>query len=366
MNLKFLSSKIKSFWTATKRTFSKLFHKQLSRHVQEDHSDAQPRITKTNLDTYRQEVIKQGRKHLRPGDSTRHKVVFYSIAVGAFVLLATVFTTAHLIYNSVSKSSYIHNVTKIFPAPVAVVDKSRVFYDDVLFYYHTTKTVETSLEQQNSQQQTDHEVYVASLLKAIQNTYIFQQAEQQDITVSDEEINNVISNPEELAGGRDKFEASIMQVYGWSRNELESQIRLQLLTQKILPETAVEYTQLLGGEDVDPESTAEDLGLIGNGAQFVSIESLDSPPEQTPEPVIESLTNFEDDQTHAVVEGQDGVYVVSRATESSGEYLLIPNEQRTQLIQQQLEQLDFYSCQSDVAARAEEVEARSVLQCFFP
>lgn len=366
MNLKYLSSKIKKIWRSAKRLFSGLFHKQLSRHVQEDHSDQQPRITKTNLDTYRQEIIKQGRKHMRPGDSTRHKVVFYSIAVGVIALLATTFTTGYLIYTVASKGSYVYNITKLFPAPVAVVEGARVYYDDVLFYYHTTKTVETSLEQQRTQQQSDYDVYVNSLLKAIQNTYILEQAEQQELTVSEEEIDSVISNPEELAGGREKFEASIMQVYGWSRSELESQIRLQLLTQKILPETVVIYTERLNDENVDPQSVANELGLINNEDQFTTIEDVSAAPEETPEPVITSIKEFDENSDFDVVEGQEGVYVVSRSTESAGEYLFIPNEQRTQLIQEQLQQLDFYSCQSDVAARSEEIEARSVFRCFFP
>lgn len=364
-----LLKKLKSTARNVQIRITKLFHSLLSRHVQEDHSDEQPRITRTNLETYRQDIIQQGRRHIRPGESSRHNVVIYSIVIGVAALLACVIASGYMIYSQASKSSFIYNVTKIFPAPVAVIDGSRVMYNEVLFYYETAKTVEASL-QQNQTEQSEDELYFSSLFKAVQNTYIKKLAARQGTTVTQEEIRAVVSNPEELAGGADKFEASVNQVYGWSRHELEEQVRIQLLTQKLLPEAVTDYlSQLNASKDPDPQAIAEELGLLVGEKSFVAVESLEKPGEGVPIEVAEALRalkELNEDQQEMTVRAQDGVYIVSSHTEAAGEYLFVSNEIRGQMIQRQLEEVSFYSCQSDVAEDAEDIETRSIWSCVFP
>ena len=144
------------------------------------------------VDERREEVLAQGRKFKYPLQWTKHRIVISTVLI-AFVVIAVLIVGGWLaLYRFNMTDDLLFRVTKILPVSVATVDSERVRFSDYLMLYRSSIT---SIERQSGQ--VDNEASVdalraqyrrAALSEAEKYTYAVKLAHENNITVSDEDV----------------------------------------------------------------------------------------------------------------------------------------------------------------------------------
>lgn len=199
------------------------------------------RITNDNIAEHREEVLKGARKYIYPLQHSKHRLVVISITL--FIIAVVAFFTYCVLslYQIKSTSNFLYKVTKVVPFPIARIGSSFVAYEDYLFevehythYYETQQKLDLNSDA-GKQQLADFKK--RALDKVINDAYIQKLAEQNGVSVSNQELEDqirIVKNQNRLGGNEKEFEAVLKDYWGWSMSDFKRSLRSQLLTQKVI------------------------------------------------------------------------------------------------------------------------------------
>lgn len=189
----------------------------------------------------REEVLAAGRKFKYPLQWTKHRVVVNTILI-AIIVLGIVITSGWLaLYKFNMTDEMLFRITKIIPISVAEVDGEKVRFSDYLMFYRSSIT---SIERQSSQNDSRNssiddlrsQYRRSALSEAEEYTYAMKLAKEQNITVSDEEIDTEFNRHLGI-GGIERSEESFMKIvsenFGLSKSEYKRMLYLNLIKSKV-------------------------------------------------------------------------------------------------------------------------------------
>lgn len=232
-------------------------------------TDDNVRITNETVAARREEVLGSARKYIYPLGAPKHRVVKLSIGVLAAAVIVFFSVCLFELYRAQSTSSFIYGVTQVVPFPVAIVGTHQfVSYNDYLFelrrymhYYQTQQHADFNTKE--GQQQL--EVFKRrSMDQAIQNAYVQQLADENNVSVSESDVNSAISlvrAQNRLGASEEVFESVLSEFWGWSVNDFRRELRQELLAQKVVDKL-----------DTKTHARANDaLAKLEQGADFAAL-----------------------------------------------------------------------------------------------
>lgn len=214
------------------------------------------RITNDTVSEHRRRVLEGGRKFKYPLQYSRHKLVINTVIISILALIVVGVFGWWQLYPQQNTSAFTYRVTSAIPLPVAKVDDSYVRYSDYLMKFRSAEHYLQQKEQsvlngEDSQRQRDY-LKRQSLRDVIADTYAVNLAEKNDVTVSDEELENFLASQRRIDGGeiteRTHY-AVIQDYYDWSPSEYGHVMKIKLLREKVayaIDESARELTKQVG------------------------------------------------------------------------------------------------------------------------
>jgi hypothetical protein len=193
------------------------------------------KVTDGSIEEHREEVLSKGRKFKYPIQYAKHKIIINTVLISlAAVIAFGVFVWVEL-YRVQSTGDMAYRLTKIFPLPVAEVDGRAVRYSDYLMIFRSSLLAVE--RQQGSLSDTEDGRILKNHFKrvalddAITFTYVMKLAEEMDITISREAIDE-ISRTHRYVDGVEKSEENYLRIleenFGLTRSEYERLLRLSL------------------------------------------------------------------------------------------------------------------------------------------
>jgi hypothetical protein len=242
--------------------------KEKPEEVLEQAIQAVPRITNETVAEHREEVLSSARKYIYPLRHSSHKIVTVSVVlfISVVVLFFSYCTLA--LYRFQSTSGFIYDATQVIPFPVARAGSHFISYESYLFeirhyihYYQTQQQVNFS--SQSGKQQLD-QFRQQAMTEVIDNSYIDQLAQEDHVTISDEQLNNEITllqQQNRLGSNNKVFAAVLKDFWGWSVNDFKREFRQQMLAQAVVSKL-----------DASAHQEAQSiLGQLHNGADFATL-----------------------------------------------------------------------------------------------
>lgn len=198
------------------------------------------RITTDTLAEHREKVLAGGRKFKYPVQYQRHKLVINAMIIGAVALVLLIALAWYMLYMARNTSEFMYRVTRVVPAPVAVVDGEQVRYSDYLLKYRGAAhfLIEKGQIDANSADGKSQLEYVKnqSLDDAIADAYAQKLARELDVVVTDADVEAALQAQRQLSEG-DYTESTqttvLMDYYGWTIGEYREIMRDKLLRQKV-------------------------------------------------------------------------------------------------------------------------------------
>lgn len=198
-------------------------------------------ITNETVKQYRERILAGGRKFKYPVQYARHRLVLNTIAIGLVALVALLGFMWWQLYPAQNTSPFFYRLTQLVPLPVGSIDGERVAYSDYLREYRSSihylqqKTSNFNLSSRDGQRQSEH-LKRQSLDKAIENAYVRELAQKNNIAVSDQQVNQFIDKtlndrPRKLS--HKAYEAVLSDSYGVSSDEYNIIVKEALLRQAV-------------------------------------------------------------------------------------------------------------------------------------
>ena len=222
----------------------------------------------------REEVLSKGRKFKYPLQWTRHRVVINTILITLILIVLMVVAGWLALYRFGMTDELLFRITKIVPAPVAVVDGENVPFSDYLMLYRSSMT---SVERQSGSQfdeeslkQLRIEYKRAALTEAEKYAFATKLAKELNVAVSEEEVANEFNRHLNI-GGIERSEEGFIKIiednFGLSKSEYERMLYLSLLKSKVemqidteANEIANKVEQTLKTNGDNYQAVAEELG----------------------------------------------------------------------------------------------------------
>lgn len=236
------------------------------------------RITNETVAEYRERILAGGRRFKYPMQYARNRVVVITTIVTVVSLLLMLLVGWWQLYPAQNTSNFFYRVTSVVPVPVASVDGKSVRYSDYLMYFNSSAhyledNQQIDLSTSDGQRQLDY-VKRQSLDNAIADAYAAKLADDLDISVSQEQVDQVISDDRNTASGRisqEAYDTSSLSFLGWTPNEYRQVVRSKLILQQVayaIDDTAqqkqAEAAELLQEED-DFDQVAADMDGVTAG-----------------------------------------------------------------------------------------------------
>lgn len=275
-----------------------------------------PRITNETLTDHREDVLSSARKYIYPLQHSKHKVVRISISIFLLVLIAFLVFCGLDLYKFQGTSGFIYDVTKIIPFPVAKTGGSWVSYESYLFelrrnmhYYSSQQAANFSTKDGKSQLSR---LKKQSLNYAIDQSVVNNLAQQNHVTVSDQQVNDQVQllREENRLGSSDRvFREVLSEYYGWSESDFKRELKDELLQQAVVAKLDSQATakanaalrQLHGGADFGKlaAQVSDDPQTKGNGGQYPAAVTIDDP--QIPPVITNALFKMQPGQISGIV-----------------------------------------------------------------
>lgn len=249
---------------------------------------APSRITNETVAEHRERILAGGRRFKYPMQYARHRLVFNTILVTIAALLLVILVGWWQLYLVQNTSTFFYRVTRALPLPVASVDGDQVKYGDYLMYYNSSAHYLQRSEQLNTQsedgkRQLDH-VKRESMNTVIADAYAARLARQLGIAIANDRIDKVIDEDRNTTNGRisqETYDASALNVLGWSPDEYRQDIRTKLIRQDVsyaidkdAKTKADQATELLKAPDADLDKIASQLGGEGSAKVAVGVSGM--------------------------------------------------------------------------------------------
>lgn len=196
------------------------------------------RITNDNISEHREDILAKGRKLKYPMQYSKKRLIVVSIVVVVTAVTAFGLWLNNALYKQQQTGDFFFSVTKILPLNVASVDGQPVRYQDYLrrlradvHYYlnheHRSFNSDEGEVELNYHKRKDLDV-------AEKAAYVEYLAEQNDISVSMDEVDAEIAAMREANGETEEGLISTLEsYYGWSMSDYRLTTHDQMLEQAV-------------------------------------------------------------------------------------------------------------------------------------
>lgn len=306
-----------------KKLLNKISRKKKQQTVQPNNTASSLRITNETVAEHRERVLAGGRKFKYPLQYTKHRVVIVTVMIVVSIVVITSAIGAWQLYGMQNTSKFMLRVTQVLPVPVAEADGAQVRYSDYLLelrsalHYLSTKEA-VNFSSDDGKRQLDYQKRLA-LNKAIESTYVQKIANEQGVSVSDEELDGFVNKALEnnqFGVTKDMYQQVISDYYDWTFDDYRNSVRKQLLRKKLAAKVDTEGLQkiraaldaLSGGADfaATAKEKSEDVVSAANGGDmgFVSKDVDD------PSGLMVAAESLQNGQFSGVIDGVDGFYII--------------------------------------------------------
>jgi hypothetical protein len=301
------------------------------------------RITTETIAQHREKILAGGRRFKYPVQYARHKLVFNAIIITVAVLsllVAFVWWQLYLVQNT---SDFMYRVTKVIPLPVATVEGQQVRYSDYLMKYRSSvhyleEKEQVNLATEDGKRQSNF-VKQQAMQDTIADAFAIKLAKENDITVSDAELETFLKSQRNSADGEvseSTYDAVILDYYGWSPQEYRHAMENKLLRQKVsfaidkdAEKTSGVVSAAITGGSTDLKAIAESINAQ-SGAQVTYASQGWVPKTNQDGGLATAASKLSKGGISTVVKSTtgDGYYFVklvdSNDTQVNYEYLHIP------------------------------------------
>lgn len=307
--------------------------------------EAPTRITNETVAEHREKILAGGRRFKYPIQYARHKLVINAIIIsiaGVIVLGIVGWWQLYIVQNT---STFVYNVTRVIPLPVANVDGQPVLYGDYLMRYrsaiHTlVQQNQIDLNSTDGKRQADYHKGKA-MEGAIADAYGQKLASQLNLSVSDAEVNSYLIAQRQSSNGvisQRTYDASILDILGWSPDEYRHVLASELLRQKVafaIDTAASDVSKSIGAQVIATGSDFKAIVTATNalGGVQVAYGAPGLVPRSNQDGGLASAASkLQKGQVSGVIKSTtttgDGYYYVrlldSNTTQVSYEYIQIP------------------------------------------
>lgn len=276
-----------------------------------------PRITNETVAEHREEILGSARKFIYPLQHSRDRIIKVSAALFVTAIVAFFAYCGLALYKFQSTSTFLYEVSRVIPFPIAQAGGHLVSYENYLFELrHLTHYYETQ-QKENFHNESGgrhlDKLKQDSLQKVIDNAYVKQLAAKNNITISNREVDDQIAlvKSQNRLGSNDQMLGDVLkQFWGWSVADFKRELKSQLLAQRVASEldsatharASNALAELQGGADFAAVAakTSDDMLTKDKGGQFpvaISRTSRDVPPR-----VVEALFRLTPGQTSGIID----------------------------------------------------------------
>lgn len=191
------------------------------------------RITNDTVAQHREKVLAAGRKHKYPIQYTKRRLVWITMFVSVAILAIFVGLGWAQLYLWKDTSDIAYRITKILPLPVANIDGENANYSDYLLYHRSSLAV---LQAQGQSDQKDKVKFYQnqSINKALEVAYAKRLARENNITVDDNKVQDLIKKQQESSKlSQSAYESVVKDNLHWSMDELKIAMKYTLLKQEV-------------------------------------------------------------------------------------------------------------------------------------
>lgn len=274
-----------------------------------------PRITNETVAEHREAVLGSARKYIYPLQHSRGRIIKISSALFGLAIVVFFVYCVVALYHLHTTSTFIYQVTRVLPFPVAKAGPDFVSYENYLFELrHLQHYYEVQLKEDLDGKDKQH--YEAlrkdSLQKVIDDAYVKQLARKHNISVSNREVNDqitLVKSQNRLGTNDQMLEDVLKQFWGWSISDFRRELKSQLLAQKVASQldmatharAANALAALAEGKDfaVLAGEVSDDAATKGAGGQYgapIAKSNRDVPPQ-----VVDALFKLQPGQTSEVI-----------------------------------------------------------------
>jgi hypothetical protein len=261
--------------------------------------DNAPRITNQTVAENREEVLSSARKYIYPLQHSRHRVARISLSLLLVAIIGFFAYCTLALYKFQSTSTFLYDVTRVIPFPIAKAGPHFVAYENYLFelrHYEHYYVTQQKLDPGSDSGKRQLAIFKKqALAQVINQAYVKQIAAKHKITVSNQDIDKEIAlvRSQNRLGSSDQVLADVLkQFWGWSISDFRRELATQLLQQKVVStlDTATHARadaaalQLKGGADFGTLASqiSDDPVGKGNGGQYgflIDKQNRDVPPQ---------------------------------------------------------------------------------------
>jgi len=290
------------------------------------------RVTNDSMTKHRTEVLAGAKKFKYPLQHSKYKIaIISSVLIIVSLLLFGAFSYS-LLYKQQSIGDFAYRISKVIPMPVSRVGSSWVSFEKYLF--EVRQNAHYLINQENVDFESPEGMNAmrnlkeTSLQRIQENEIVRQIAAQNNVTVTDEEVEAQIQAIREAGGiGEDSqtLEDTLRDFYGWELSDLQRVVKDQLLKQKIVTVIDTDtrntadaaYLAITDGtktfeatvvEFSEDDLTKEKEGVIG----VVKRGSTD-----LPESLVNAAFALEDGEVSGIVQSKFGLHIVKRVSTKS-------------------------------------------------
>jgi hypothetical protein len=214
--------------------------KKLLPRFRKKNTQASARITNETVAEHRERILAGGRRFKYPIQYARHRLVINAIVISIAAIIVLVIVGWWQLYTVQNTSTFVYNVTRVLPLPVANVDGQPVLYGDYLMRYNSAiytlqQQGQINLNNADGQRQADYHKERA-MEAAIADAYGAKLASSLKLTVTDAAVNTYLTAQRQSSDGeitQRTYDASILDILGWNPDEYRHVLSAELLRQKV-------------------------------------------------------------------------------------------------------------------------------------
>lgn len=280
------------------------------------------RITNETVAEHREQILAGGRRFKYPMQYARIRLIRNTVIIALVTVAALGLLTWWQLYTVQTTNRIFYRVTEIFNLPVANVDKQSVPYSYYLLELRSSKYFlagrNTNFNSDDGRRQLVYQKRLA-MNKAITAAYATKLARENNVSVSDKEINDFITrtlNDNKLSTNQEVYSRAIKDYYGWSYDEFKTSLRYKLLKYKVTQAIDKEARRKAGslvrqartGTDFTAlaKQNSDQPGVDQNGGD----QGLVLKSSQDPNRLVETASKLQVNQISDVIAGTDGYYII--------------------------------------------------------
>ena len=199
------------------------------------------KITNSTLEEQRQEILNKGRKFKYPVQYSKNKLIINTTLIATILFTGGFALTVFQLYKVQNDSDLMYRITSVFPFSVANINGSKAPFSDYLLEYRLNMTYinkhKDIVEGANDIDTLSKRYKRQSLDNAIMNALAAKIAKENNITVSETEVNDYFNQLKKTQNGdisENTFYAIVKNNYNISPSEYRRIfIELPLLRQKV-------------------------------------------------------------------------------------------------------------------------------------